>query len=197
MTGDRIYREAIREFQKLFARMGRSGVREPAAVAVATADRLAAPSIRTVLLKGADERGFVFYTNLQSRKGSQLASNPQAALCFYWEPLGRQVIVEGKVERVSDDEADAYWVTRPRQSQIGAWASAQSRPLKSRAVLVVEATRLMRKFSGVPIPRPPHWSGFRVVPERIEFWKRRPFRLHERRLYSKEAGGWKRHILSP
>ncbi len=197
MMGGTVYQEAIREFQKLFARMEKFGVQEPAAVILATADRSAAPSVRTVLLKEADERGFVFYTNLQSRKGRQLASNPQAALCFYWEPLGMQVIIEGKAAQVSDQEADAYWVTRPRQSQIGAWASAQSRPLKSRAILLIEAARLMKKFSGKPIPRPPHWSGFRVVPERIEFWKRRPFRLHERRLYSKQGGVWKRQILSP
>lgn len=159
-------------------------------MALATADSRGRPSVRMVLLKEASERGFVFYTNFQSRKAKQLDANPHAALCFYWEPIGVQVTVEGKAARVSDAEADAYWVTRPRQSQIGAWASLQSRPLEGRRMLLARAARFATKFAGRPIPRPPHWSGLRLVPDRIEFWKRRPFRLHDRQLYLKQGARW-------
>ena len=189
--------QAIRRFHKLFARIRRSGLKEPTAVALATADSRGRPSVRMVLLKEADERGFVFYTNLHSRKGKQLAENPHAALCFYWEPIGMQVTVEGTVARVSDGEADAYWATRPRQSQISAWASLQSGLLESRRLLLVRAARYAVKFAGRPVPRPPHWSGFRVVPDRIEFWTRRPFRLHDRELYFRRGRRWVRRRLYP
>ncbi len=196
-SGDKVYRRALREFHRLFGRIKRSGLAEPTAVILATAGASGRPSARTVLLKGLDQRGFVFYTNRLSRKGKQLKENPRAALCFYWEPIGRQVIVEGSVRPVSNREADLYWSTRPRESQIGAWASAQSQPLKSRAQLLLQAARSMRKFAGRPVPRPRYWSGFRVVPQRIEFWKRRPFRLHERILFLKRGGRWKQQLLSP
>ncbi|MCM8794880.1 MAG: pyridoxamine 5'-phosphate oxidase [Candidatus Omnitrophica bacterium] len=191
------YERALREFRRLFGQICKAGVKEPTAVVLATADRAGRPSIRTVLLKGVDDRGFVFYTNLKSRKGKDLAANPRAALCFYWEPLGMQVIVEGRVKPVSSEEADAYWKTRPRQSQIGAWVSKQSSPLKNRLVLFSEAARAMTRFAGRPVPRPSHWSGLRVVPDRIEFWKRKPFRLHERRVYRKRGKRWVFEMLYP
>ena len=189
--------QAIRRFKKLFARVRKSGLKEPGAMALATADSRGRPSVRMVLLKEANERGFVFYTGFQSRKAKQLASNPRAALCFYWETIGMQVTVEGKVAKVSDEEADAYWATRPRRSQIGAWASLQSAPLPNRRVLLARAPGYAAKFTGRPIPRPPHWSGFRIVPDRIEFWTRRPFRLHDRQLYFKQGARWLLRRLYP
>jgi len=198
MTGVMNYfAQAIRRFQKLFARVRKSGLKEPTAVALAAADSRGRPSVRMVLLKEADERGFVFYTSFQSRKAKQLAANPRAALCFYWEPIGMQVTVEGTVVKVSDQEADSYWATRPRQSQIGAWASLQSSELPNRRTLLARAAGYAAKFAGRPIPRPPHWSGFRVVPARIEFWKRRPFRLHDRQLYLKQGTRWSLRRLYP
>ena len=191
------YVQAIRRFQKLFARIRKSDLKEPAAVALATADSRGRPSVRMVLLKEADDRGFVFYTSFQSRKARQLAVNPHAALCFYWEPIGMQVTVEGKMAKVSDQEADAYWVTRPRQSQIGAWASLQSSLLPSRRTLLARAAGYAAKFAGRPIPRPPHWSGLRIVPDRIEFWTRRPFRLHDRQLYLEQGARWVLRRLYP
>jgi len=154
-------------------------------------------SARVVLLKGLDARGFVFYTNLESRKSVELAANPHAALCFLWKSLNRQVRVEGTVERVGDEEADAYFATRPRDSQIGAWASDQSRPLASRAELERRVDDFSRRFDGGEVPRPPYWSGFRVVPLRMEFWQERPFRLHDRLLFIREGEGWRREWLFP
>jgi len=173
---------------------------EPAdasAVALATADAHGQPSVRMVLLKGADEHGFVFYTNLESRKGGELAANPRAALCFHWKSLRRQVRVEGAVERVSDAEADVYFATRARQSQIGAWASDQSRPLEGILELERRAAQFAAKFALGKVPRPPFWSGFRIRPERIEFWRERPFRLHERLVYERYPGGWRTERLYP
>lgn len=164
---------------------------------LATADSKGRPSARTVLLKAVDERGFTFFTNFHSRKGRQLSANRRAALCFYWEPLESQVIVEGKVDPVSNEEADHYWGTRPRESQLAAWASAQSRRLKDRKPLLARFRRYAKLFSGRPVPRPAHWSGFRVRPDRIEFWRRRPFRLHERHLYWKQGNRWKFQMLYP
>jgi len=161
------------------------------AMTLATTTPDGTPSARIVLLKGADERGFVFYTNQQSRKGEELAANARAALLFHWKPQGRQVRIEGRVEHGTAAEADAYYATRARISRLGAWASDQSRPLAERAELERRLAAVESKYPGEDIPRPPHWSGFRVIPERFEFWQNMPFRLHDRTVYTKSAnGGW-------
>ena len=166
-------------------------------MALATADGRARPSVRTVLLKGLDTRGLVFYTNLRSRKGRALAVNPHAALCLYWDPLRRQILVEGRVERVSEREANAYWATRPRASQLAAWASQQSQPLDRRATLLARLAAARRQFAGRPVPRPPHWSGLRLLPDRLEFWTARPSRLHDRLCYTRRGPRWTRTLLYP
>jgi pyridoxamine 5'-phosphate oxidase len=161
------------------------------AMTLATTTPDGVPSARIVLLKGADARGFVFYTNTQSRKGDELTANARAALLFHWKPLGRQVRVEGHVERVADAEADAYYATRARISRLGAWASDQSRRLPERAVLERRLAEYETRYPDDDIPRPPHWSGYRIVPERFEFWQNMPFRLHDRTVYTKgSTGGW-------
>jgi pyridoxamine 5'-phosphate oxidase len=161
------------------------------AMTLATTAAGGLPSARIVLLKGADARGFVFYTNKQSRKAEELAANTRAALLFHWKTLGRQVRIEGRVEDVTDAEADAYYASRARISRLGAWASDQSRVLPERAVLERRLAEYEEKYPGEDIPRPPHWSGYRVVPERFEFWQNMPFRLHDRTVYTKAAdGGW-------
>jgi pyridoxamine 5'-phosphate oxidase len=167
------------------------------AMSLATAAPDGRPSARMVLLKGLDDRGFVFYTNLESRKSKELFANPHAALCFMWKSLNRQVRVEGLIELVLDAEADAYFATRPRDSQIGAWASDQSQPLASRAELERRVGEAARRFGEGPVPRPPLWSGFRVVPTRIEFWQERSFRLHDRLLFIREGERWRRERLFP
>lgn len=164
---------------------------------VSTIDPQGYPDGRMVLLKEFDERGFVFYTNLNSIKGKSLKKLLRAALAFYWEPLKKQVRIQGKAEIVSDKEADAYWKTRPRLSQLGAWASKQSEPLSSRARLVAEVARLAAKYKFSPIPRPPFWTGVRVVPRKIEFWQGRANRLHDRFLYTKRGDRWRMHRLYP
>lgn len=192
-----LYAEALREFRALLAGAARTELAEPTAMTLATADAEGRPSARTVLLKGVDDRGFVFYTNTLSRKGEQLAENARAALCFFWEPLKKQVAVEGVVERVTDEEADAYWATRPRDSQVGAWASQQSQPLESRELLLSRAATLAERYAGTDVPRPPHWSGYRVLPERIEFWTAGDARLHHRICYERRGGRWTRNLLNP
>jgi pyridoxamine 5'-phosphate oxidase len=170
---------------------------DPTAMALATADAAGRPSVRMVLMKGHDARGFVFYTNFDSRKGAELAANPRAGQLFHWKSLRRQVRVEGPVEPVDDAEADAYFATRSRDSQLGAWASDQSRPLDSREAFEARYEAVRARFEGGEVPRPPRWSGWRVVPETIEFWSDRPHRLHERRLFTRERGGWREGLLYP
>lgn len=164
---------------------------------LATATRDGRPSLRAVLLKGADARGFVFYTNLESRKAEELAANPHAALCFHWKSLARQVRIEGAVELVGGAEADAYFASRSRDSRIGAWASAQSRPLAARAVLEERFAHYDAQYPGEAVPRPANWSGYRVVPRRIEFWQERPHRLHDRVLFTRDGERWLKQRLFP
>lgn len=174
--------------------------REPdlaTAMCLATVDEGGHPSARMVLLKGVDARGFVFFTNIESRKGLELLANPAAALCFHWKSLRRQVCVRGPVEPVTEADADDYHASRPRESQVGAWASAQSRQLESRAALIAGMAEFEARFAGGPVPRPPNWSGFRVAPVTIEFWHEQPHRLHDRIRFTHRGGVWESERLYP
>jgi pyridoxamine 5'-phosphate oxidase len=189
--------EPFAPFARWFeAAMRSETLAETMMLATATGDGV--PSVRAVLLKGADANGFVFYTNLESRKAEELRANPRAALCFHWKSLGRQIRIEGTVSPAGAEEADAYFATRQRDSQIGAWASEQSRPLESRAVLEARFAEFRDRYAGEErVPRPENWAGYRVRPERIEFWQERPFRLHDRVVFVHEGKAWRKHRLYP
>jgi pyridoxamine 5'-phosphate oxidase len=192
--------DPIERFRSVYAmaeKLDRALVPDPNAMALGTVEDEGQPSVRIVLLKSFDERGFVFYTNYHGRKGRDLLAHPKAALCFYWAPLEIQVRVEGAVTRVADEEADAYFATRHRLSQIGAWASLQSEPMENPTDLDERVARYEKEFEGKTVPRPNHWSGFRVAPDRMEFWKNRPNRLHERHLYTRRNGRWQIETLYP
>ena len=184
-------------FDEWFAEARTAEINDAEAMALATADATGRTSVRMVLLKGRGPNGFVFYTNEQSAKGDQLRDNPRAGLLFHWKSLRRQVRVEGPVERVADADADAYFASRSRDSQLGAWASDQSRPLDSRETFEQRFEAVKARFEGQDVPRPPHWGGYRVIPERLEFWIDRPHRLHERRLFVREGEGWSEGLLYP
>ena len=185
-------------FDSWYAEARQSEINDSNAMALATADAEGKPSVRMVLLKGHGPEGFIFYTNFEGRKANDLLVNPNAALLFHWKSLRRQIRIEGAVGRVDDATADAYFASRSRDSQLGAWASDQSRPLESRALFMTRYAEMMARFEGEQVPRPPHWSGFRLIPRRIEFWQDREHRLHERWLLCADGkGGWTSGMLYP
>jgi len=195
------FSEPFQRFAELFARakgeLSRECFPDPNTMSVATVGTDGRPSNRIVLLKAFDERGFVFYTNYEGRKGSELLANPYCALCFHWPPMEIQIRIEGRAEPTSDAEADAYFASRGRASQLGAWASDQSRPMAQPGDLERRVADVAARFEGSSVPRPPHWSGFRVVPDRIEFWRNRASRLHDRNVYEREGDGWRVTALYP
>jgi pyridoxamine 5'-phosphate oxidase len=189
--------DPLEQFVRWFDEARNAPILEPNAMMLATVDVAGQPSARTVLLKAVDPRGLTFYTNLQSRKARELAANPKAALLFWWPPQGRQVRFEGEIEPVDDAEADAYFATRPRGSQIGAWASAQSNVVADRATLEAAERETATRFAGGAVPRPPFWGGYRLVPARVEFWQGRINRLHDRLRYTRRGKGWDLERLAP
>jgi len=197
LDADALGSDPIEAFGRWFAEAWEAGVREPHAMALATVSADGWPSSRMVLLKGHDARGFCFYTNFESRKGRELEQTPRAALTFWWGALERQVRIEGGVERVEDGTADAYFESRPVDSRISAWASPQSEVVPDRAALELRVAEVEARFAGSPIPRPPFWGGFRVVPRRIEFWQGRPGRTHDRVAFERAGAQWQRSRLAP
>jgi pyridoxamine 5'-phosphate oxidase len=189
--------DPISRFHEILSRARAASPFDPTAAALATADAEGRPSVRMVLVKEVDARGFVFFTNHRSRKARDVAEDPFAALCFHWPAIEEQARVEGPVSRIADAESDAYFATRPRESQVSAWASRQSAPLASRAALEAAARDVEARFAGMPVPRPAFWGGYRVVPERIELWRARAGRLHDRELFVRDGGGWTRTLLYP
>lgn len=186
-----------RLFEEWFESAVKAGLKLPNAMTLATASKGGRPGARIVLLKGVDRRGITFYTNYRSRKSAELAGNPRATLLFYWPELDLQIRIDGRVRKVSARESDEYFATRPRESQIGAHASRQSRPMADQAVLFAEFGRLARKFEGKEVPRPKHWGGYRLEPSEFEFWKGRDFRLHDRLVYTKTGSGWRKTLRFP
>ena len=200
MSGTASYREPFARFEELLAlakALDGTLMPEPTAFALGSVGDDGQPSVRILLLKGVDERGFVFYTNHLSRKGRELRGHPKAAMCFHWQPLERQVRVEGVASPVSAEEADEYFASRARGSQIGAWASLQSSVMARAGDLEERVLDIEARFAHQPVPRPPHWSGFRLVPDRVEFWHGMPSRLHERHEYVREGDGWRTEMLYP
>lgn len=191
------YDEPFARFGEFYAAAIANGMADPNAMTLATVAADGQPSTRTVLLKGYDATGFAFYTNLESRKGREIQAHPLVSLTFFWRELGRQAHVRGRAEAVRDEEADAYFATRPRGSQLGAWASRQSHPLKSREELLARLAEAEELFADEEVPRPPHWSGFRVIPLEIELWTAGEHRLHHRRLYRRAGDGWRVVTLFP
>ncbi len=196
-NNNNVLQDPFRRFAEIYAQVQKVVVPEPSAMVLATVSAEGRPSARVVLLKGFDDRGFVFFTNLESRKGRELQANSFAALCFHWPPLEQQVRIEGRVASVTDAEADAYFASRPRGAQIGAWASRQSQALTTREKLEAQVRSFEAKFAGSEVPRPPFWSGFRVIPERMEFWQSRASRLHDRTVYTRQNDTWVIEKLYP
>lgn len=193
-----IGKEILEQFRTWFDEAcAQPQIRYADAMNLATVDSQGKPSSRMVLLKHFDEMGFVFFTNYHSRKSANLTLNPKAALCLYWEPIRKQIRIEGRVEMTNEEESEAYFGSRPRESQIGAWASAQSDALESRDVLIASLKKFETKYDGMDVPRPPNWGGWRVIPDRIEFWQEGDFRLHERVVWSFENSAWIRGLLNP
>lgn len=197
LSEDDVEDDPLRQFHRWLAEAEAAGIRAPEAMALATATRDGAPSVRMVLLKGADERGFAFFSGYESRKGRELAANPRAALLFSWDALGRQVRVEGTVERMGAAESDAYFASRPHASRLAAWASRQSEPVSDRAALETAVEEAEARFRGGDVPRPPGWGGYRLTPERYELWQHRESRLHDRLAYERVDGRWTLRRLAP
>ena len=190
-------KDPFERFREVFEEAVATGIRDPNAMIVSSVDAEGRPSSRAILLKDFDAGGFVFYTNLESRKGREILANPHVCLNFFWRETGKQVRIRGRAEQVDDAEADAYFATRPRTSQLGAWASRQSRPMTGRSQLMARVAKYEAKYLTGKVPRPPHWSGFRVVPSSFEFWVAGAFRLQDRTVFERTGGGWATHRLYP